>query len=998
MNTSCSAEPCPVILNSTCVFYQGGNLLYTGINTNDSIQTALQKIDDKFQDAGLGYIFQNGLVQSVPGGPVKIGGSLNQNTLINSGGFTFALSGTIESSSFITTGGTSSQFVKGDGSLDNTSYQTAGAYITALTGDGTASGPGSSVFTLANTGVIASTYGNSSTVPRITVDAKGRVTGVVNTAISYPAQLLLFSGDVTGAGNTGANVTLTLVNNNPNVYLSNTALKFAVNNKGLITSAAPLTNLDIFSILGYTPVPQTRTLTINGQTYDLSANRTWVLPSSLPSQTGNAGYWLTTNGTSASWQPLGGNISLFTNNVGYITLGSLSGGTGINYNNLTGVITNSSPDQIVSLTGGTGISTTGVYPNFTITNTAPDQIVSLTAGSSIGITGSYPNFTISYTGGGGGGGTGTVTSVGFTGGTGISIGGTNPITTSGTVTITNSAPDQIVSLTGGTAISVSGSYPNFTVTNAAPDQVVSFSTGSGISVTGTYPSFNLTNTDLGSSQNIFKNIAVNLQPTIVADNNNDTLTVAAGTGIGITTDATTDTLTITNSSPDQVVNLTAGTATTITGSYPNFTIGASYTPVNKAGDTMTGYLILNADPITALGAATKQYVDATATTGIHIHSPVRVETTANLTATYLNGGTTPTVTDITGTDTLTIGAHSLAVNDVIVFTSTSNGLTAGVPYFVYDVPSGTQIRLSTTYGGLVLSGLTNGTGLTIGSRANSGVGATLTNAGPQTALTIDTIPLVLGNRVMVRLQTNGWENGVYEVTNVGSGSTNWELTRAADSNKYGLNDPNFVNEGDYYFTQQGAINAGDSHVLTTSGVIIFGTTSLTYTQFSGAITYTGGTNISVVGQTISLTGQVAVANGGTGASTLTGALIGNGTSAVTSVTGTAGQILRRNLSDTAYEFYTESFIERVITTISANTVASAASNTDYVYLTSGVTTVTLPTAVGNTNRYTIKNVGVNTVTVNTTLGQTIDGSSTITLAVTNTSLDFISNGTNWNVI
>ena len=91
MNTSCSAEPCPVILNSTCVFYQGSNLLYTGIITNDSIQTALQKIDDKFQDAGLGYIFQNGLIQAVPGGPVKIGGSLTENTLINSAGFTFAL-------------------------------------------------------------------------------------------------------------------------------------------------------------------------------------------------------------------------------------------------------------------------------------------------------------------------------------------------------------------------------------------------------------------------------------------------------------------------------------------------------------------------------------------------------------------------------------------------------------------------------------------------------------------------------------------------------------------------------------------------------------------------------------------------------------------------------------------------------------------------------------------------------------------------------------------
>jgi hypothetical protein len=966
MNTSCSAEPCPVILNSTCVFYQGGNLIYTGINTNDSLQTALQKIDAKFQDAGLGYIFQNGIIQSTPGGPVKLGGSLNQNTLINSAGFTFKLSGTIEAQSFITTGGTSSQFVKGDGSLDNTSYQTAGAYITALTGDGTASGPGSAVFTLANTGVIANAYGNASNVPRITVDAKGRVTNVVNVPINYPAQLMLFSGDVIGAGVTGANVTLNLANNNPNPYAANTALKFAVSNKGLITSAAPLTNLDVFSIIGYTPVPQTRTLTINGQTYDLSANRTWTIASSLPSQTGNAGYWLTTNGTSASWQPLAGNISAFTNNVGYITLTSLSAGTGINYNNLTGVITNSAPDQLVTLTSGTGISTSGIYPNFTITNSAPDQIVSLTPGTGINVTGTYPNFTITAIGGG----TGTVTSVQLTAGTGISLAGTNPITTSG----------------------------NITVTNSAPDQVVSFSTGAGISLTGTYPSFNVTNTDLGSAQNIFKNIAVNLQPTIVADSNNDTLTVAAGTGMTITTDAITDTLTITNAAPDQVVALTAGTATTITGAYPNFTIGASYTPVNKAGDTMTGYLILNADPIAPLGAATKQYVDNTASVGLHIHSPVRVETTGNLTATYLDGGTLHTVTDITTNDTLTIGAHTLVANDIIVFTSTSNGLTAGTPYFVFDVPSGTQIRLSTSFGGSLLNTLTNGTGLTINGRANSGVGATLTNAGPQVALTLDTIPLVLGDRVMVRLQTNGWENGVYEVTNVGSGSTNWELTRATDSDKYGLNDPNNVNEGDYYFTQEGAINAGDSHVLTTIGAIVFGTTTLTYTQFSASIGYTGGTNISVIGQTISLTGQVAVANGGTGASTLTGALIGNGTSPVTGVVGTANQVLRRNPTNTAYEFYTPSFIERIITSISANTNAASAAYTDYVYLTSGVTTVTLPTAVGNTNRYTIKNVGVNTVTINTSLGQTIDGSASVSLAVSNTSLDLVSNGSNWNVI
>ena len=72
MEVTCGTQPCPVILSSTCVFYEGANLVYTGINTNDNLEIALQKIDAKFQDAGIGYIFQNGIIQSAPGQPVKL--------------------------------------------------------------------------------------------------------------------------------------------------------------------------------------------------------------------------------------------------------------------------------------------------------------------------------------------------------------------------------------------------------------------------------------------------------------------------------------------------------------------------------------------------------------------------------------------------------------------------------------------------------------------------------------------------------------------------------------------------------------------------------------------------------------------------------------------------------------------------------------------------------------------------------------------------------------
>jgi hypothetical protein len=76
---------------------------------------------------------------------------------------------------------------------------------------------------------------------------------------------------------------------------------------------------------------------------------------------------------------------------------AISAGTGISYDNSTGVVTNAAPDQTVALTDGTAIDVTGTYPNFTINNTAPDQTVVLTAGTGISTSGTYPNFTIANT-------------------------------------------------------------------------------------------------------------------------------------------------------------------------------------------------------------------------------------------------------------------------------------------------------------------------------------------------------------------------------------------------------------------------------------------------------------------------------------------------------------------------------------------------------------------------------------------------------------------------
>lgn len=370
MDILCTADMCPVILNATCVFYEGNSLLYTGITTNDSLQTALQKIDAKFGDAMVGYTFTNGVYQSVAGAPVGLGGNLTANTSIG-GNFTLTFTGNLQAAKHITTGGTSSQFVKGDGTLDSNAYQVAGNYITALTGDVIANGPGSTTASLAVVNSNPGTYGSGSLIPVVTVDTKGRVTALTTTAINVPSGILSFVGDVYGSGVTGSQTTLTLNNVNSNVYTNNTFLKFKVNAKGLVTGAAPITHVDIEGVLGYVPVPETRTISINGVVRDLQTNAVFVLP--------------------------GG---------GSVTNVSATAGTGINVSvtnptttpNIT--ITNTAPDQIVSIGAGTGINVTGTYPNFTVAATNIGSVTNVTASSPLASSGgTTPNVTISQASG-----------------------------------------------------------------------------------------------------------------------------------------------------------------------------------------------------------------------------------------------------------------------------------------------------------------------------------------------------------------------------------------------------------------------------------------------------------------------------------------------------------------------------------------------------------------------------------------------------------------------
>lgn len=88
---------------------------------------------------------------------------------------------------------------------------------------------------------------------------------------------------------------------------------------------------------------------------------------------------------------------------------------------------------------------------------------------------------------------------------------------------------------------------------------------------------------------------------------------------------------------------------------------------------------------------------------------------------------------------------------------------------------------------------------------------------------------------------------------------------------------------------------------------------------------------------------------------------------------------------------------RSINTISTSQTAGAATGTDYVYICAAGVRLTLPTAAANTNLYTIKNTSTSSVLVDTIGGQTLDAQPTVIMPVQYTSIDTISDGTNWQI-
>jgi len=105
---------------------------------------------------------------------------------------------------------------------------------------------------------------------------------------------------------------------------------------------------------------------------------------------------------------------------------------------------------------------------------------------------------------------------------------------------------------------------------------------------------------------------------------------------------------------------------------------------------------------------------------------------------------------------------------------------------------------------------------------------------------IDSITLGVGDRILVKNQTTGSENGIYVfATGV------WSRATDANSNLK-------VTSGLFVFVEEGTTNSDSGWVLTTDGAITLGTTALSFTQFSGAGQITAGAGLTKTANTIDL--------------------------------------------------------------------------------------------------------------------------------------------------
>lgn len=308
---------------------------------------------------------------------------------------------------------------------------------------------------------------------------------------------------------------------------------------------------------------------------------------------------------------------------------------------------------------------------------------------------------------------------------------------------------------------------------------------------------------------------------------NDTLQVSGGSGI--TTSISGDTLSVAG---DDATTSTKGVASFNTADF-----------AVASGDVTIKSLGVSNDQLAGSIANAKLAND-----GITIGSD---DTSLGDTITDLNGITSIDIDNIT-VDGNTIsttntdgdlvldpnGSGSVDVNTskIINVTDPTAAQHAATKSYVDSVASGLDVKGSVKYA--TASALA-------ASTYNNGAG-TLT-ANSNAALTVDGATPSAADRILVKDQSDAFQNGIYVVTQTGDAGNPFILTRATDADTAAE-----ITGGTFVFVESGSTNADNGYVFTHVGTPTLGTTNLAVSQFSGAGQVTAGDGLLKSGNTLSV--------------------------------------------------------------------------------------------------------------------------------------------------
>lgn len=133
------------------------------------------------------------------------------------------------------------------------------------------------------------------------------------------------------------------------------------------------------------------------------------------------------------------------------------------------------------------------------------------------------------------------------------------------------------------------------------------------------------------------------------------------------------------------------------------------------------------------------------------------------------------------------------------------------------------------------------------ANGTSGVGATLTANANGALPSIDGVGLSVADRILVKNQAAGLQNGIYVVSDLGGAGAPWILTRATDADG---NPSGEVSQGMFTLINEGTIGAQQGYMMVTADPIVIGTTALSFTKFGEVIL--AGSGLSKTASTLAI--------------------------------------------------------------------------------------------------------------------------------------------------